>query len=79
MGGAEVQFHSFLTSALDRGEWSTSLSLGKEPLVTTEELTVWALEPVWTFWRGQKSPIPARIETVDRPAHRLVQCFSTFV
>jgi hypothetical protein len=31
----EVQFHSFLTSALDGGEWLTSrtgrLTLGKEP------------------------------------------------
>jgi len=34
-GGAEVQFHSFLTSALDRGEWSTPL-----PLVTTKQLAV---------------------------------------
>jgi len=65
MGGAEVQFHSFLTAALDRGEWSTTLALGKEPLVTTDELAVWTLEPVWTFWRGQKSPTPTRIETAD--------------
>ena len=43
-----------------------------ESLVTPEKLAVWALEPVWTFWRGQKSPTPARIETADRPAHRLV-------
>ena len=65
MGGAEVQFHSFLTAALDRDEWSTSLPLAKEPLVTTEEQAVWTLEPVWTFWRGQKSPTPTRIETAD--------------
>jgi hypothetical protein len=65
MGEAEVQFHSFLTSALDRGEWSTPLLLGKEPLVVTEQLAVWALEPVWAFWRGQKSPTIARIETAD--------------
>jgi len=38
--GAEIQFHSFLTSALDRGDWSTPLPLEKQPLLTNEELAV---------------------------------------
>jgi len=29
-GGAEVQFHSFLTSAVDGGKWSTSRPSGKQ-------------------------------------------------
>ena len=32
----------------------------------------WALEPVWTFWRGQKSLASTRNRMPDTPAHNLV-------
>jgi len=31
-----------------------------------------APEPVWMFWRREKSLTPAEIRTTDRPAHSLV-------
>jgi len=31
-GGAEVQLHSFVSSALNKGEWSTSRSGGFTPV-----------------------------------------------
>jgi len=38
-GEAEVELHAFLTSALDRGEWSAyapaTLIFGRDPLVPT--------------------------------------------
>jgi hypothetical protein len=32
----------------------------------------WILEPVWSFWRREKSVVPGRIQTLDCPAHSLV-------
>ena len=32
----------------------------------------WVLEPTWTFWRTEKSHVPAGIQTQDHPAHTLV-------
>jgi hypothetical protein len=45
--------YSFLTSVLDKGQWSASrpgraLNPGKGPLVPTVQETGWASEPVWT-------------------------------
>jgi hypothetical protein len=45
--------HSFLTSALEGGEWSAPrsgrpLPPGKEPPVPTVQEAGWAPEPVWT-------------------------------
>jgi len=45
IGAAEVQLHSFLTSALDTDEWSTSRP-GHFTPVTIEEDTRWAPEKV---------------------------------
>jgi hypothetical protein len=57
-GGGEKGYSScsFLTSALEGGEWSTSrhgraLPSGKEPPVSTG----WATEPVWTQRLEEKS------------------------
>jgi hypothetical protein len=43
---------TFLTSALDEGEWS-ALPPGKEPPVPTGQGGGWAPEPVWTLCRRQ--------------------------
>jgi hypothetical protein len=52
-GGEEVNSYSFMTPALDVGEWSVSrpghaLPLGKGSLVPTAQDTGWAPDPVWT-------------------------------
>jgi hypothetical protein len=50
---AELWLHSFLTSALDGGEWPPhtpdALPLGKEHPVPIERETGWAPEPVMSF------------------------------
>jgi len=57
--GVEVEFHSFLTSAGDGGEWSVSHWLlhppGKEPLVRIELEAGWALKMVCPFLEKTKS------------------------
>jgi len=51
-GGVEVQLHTFLTSALDGDEWSTSRTgrfiPGKEPPVLVGYGAGWNPEPIWT-------------------------------
>jgi hypothetical protein len=52
--------YSFLTSALDGGEWSASrpgraLPPGKDPPVPIEQEDGWAPEPVWTQRLEEKS------------------------
>ena len=32
----------------------------------------WDPEPVWTFWKRDKSRYPAGIRTANRPSHNLV-------
>jgi hypothetical protein len=56
--------YSFLTSALDGGDWSASrpgrdLPPGKGPPVPTGEETGWAPEPVWTQGLEKKSSASA--------------------
>ena len=56
--GTEVQLHSFLISALNGGVVNfmfPPLYTRKITPVPTEEEAGWAPEPVWTFWRGEKS------------------------
>jgi hypothetical protein len=53
--------YSFLTSALNGGEWSASrpghaLPAGKGPLVPTGQEAGWAPEPVWTQ-RLEENPL----------------------
>jgi hypothetical protein len=59
----ERRFSSYLTSALDRGEWSASrpgraLPSGEGPPVPVGKETGWAPEPVWTQRLEEKSSAP---------------------
>ena len=72
--GAEVELHSFLTSAL---EW---LTFTPRPLCPREKIPVplnrrvgeWATEPVWKFTRREKSLVPNGIRIPNRPAGSVV-------
>jgi hypothetical protein len=72
LGGEEYSFYSFLTSALDGGEWSTSrpgraLPRGKDPPVPIAQEAGWATEPVWTQRLEEKSFAPAGdLTPIDR-------------
>jgi hypothetical protein len=57
LGERRYSSYSFLTSALEGGEWSASrpdraLPPGKEPPVPTVQEAGWAPEPVWTHHMG---------------------------
>jgi hypothetical protein len=58
---------TFLTLALEGGEWSASrpgraLPPGEEPPVPTVQEAGWAPEPVWTQKAEENSSIPSGIE-----------------
>jgi hypothetical protein len=60
LGERRYSSYSFLTSALEGGEWSASppgraLPPGKEPPVPTVQKAGWAPEPVWTQRLEEKS------------------------
>jgi hypothetical protein len=60
MGERRHSSYSYLTSALDGGEWSASrpgraLPPGKEHLVPIGQEAGWAPEPVWTQKLEEKS------------------------
>jgi hypothetical protein len=60
MGERRYSSYSYLTSALDGGEWSVSrsgraLPPGKEPPVPIEQEAGWAPEPVWMQRLEEKS------------------------
>jgi hypothetical protein len=60
MGGEQVYSYSYLTSALDGGEWSASRPGRALPLsVPIGSEAGWAPEPVWTQGLGEKSFAPA--------------------
>jgi hypothetical protein len=79
---------SFLTSALNGGEWSASLPgrfiPGKEPLVLIEKGAVCAPEPVWSlssrtksvFSAGNRSPAVQPVAIPTTPS-RLYKCNSS--
>jgi hypothetical protein len=63
LGERRYSSYSFLTSALEGGEWSASrpsraLPPGKEPLVPIVYEAVWAPEPVWMQKLEEKSSAP---------------------
>jgi hypothetical protein len=52
----------FLTSALDKGEWSAPCLRPLYPWEKTRGIYLiggWVAEPVWTLWRREESLIPA--------------------
>jgi hypothetical protein len=60
--------YSFLTSALDGGEWSASrpgraIPPGKGPPIPIVQEAGWALEPVWTQRQEEKSSASVRDRT----------------
>jgi len=65
----------FLTPALDGGEWLTSRTFRFTPQERTPlrigQEAGWALEPVWAFWRREKSLFLAGIRTPDLPTRSL--------
>jgi hypothetical protein len=65
MGERRYSSYSYLTSALDGGEWSASrpghiLLPGKEPSVSIGQEVGWDLEPVWTQRLEEKSSASVR-------------------
>jgi hypothetical protein len=67
-GERRYSSYSFLTSALDGGEWSASrpdrvLAPGKGPPVPIVQEAGWAPEPVWAQRIEEKSFAPARDRT----------------
>jgi hypothetical protein len=67
-GGRRYSSYSFMTSALDGGDWSASrpghvLPPGKGPPVPTGQEAGWAPEPVWTHRLEEKSSSPAGYRT----------------
>jgi hypothetical protein len=67
-GDRRYSSYSFLTSALEVGEWSASrsgraLPPGKEPPVPTVQEAGWAPEPVWTQRLEGKSSASVRDQT----------------
>ena len=70
--GVEIHLHSFLTLALDGGEWSDArcgrFANRKEPGYPFNR----RLYLVSTLWRSEKSLIPAGIRTADRAARSLI-------
>jgi hypothetical protein len=68
LGERRYSSYSFLTSALEGGEWSASrhgraLPPGKQPPVPTVQEAGWAPEPVWTQRLEEKSSASVRNRT----------------
>jgi hypothetical protein len=71
-GERRYSSYSFMTSALDGGEWSASrpgrvLPPGKGPPVPIVQEAGWAPETVWTQRIEEKSFAPAGDRNPDRP------------
>jgi hypothetical protein len=69
--GPEVQLHSFLTSALDRGTVVNTRPRSLYPQERASALTVqkagWAPGPVWRGVEQRKYPVATRVRTPNRP------------
>jgi hypothetical protein len=63
MGKRRYRFYSYLTSALDGGEWSASRPGRALPPVPIEQEAWWAPEPVWTQRLEEKSSASVGVRT----------------
>jgi hypothetical protein len=82
-GKRRYSCYSFLTSALEGGEWSASrlgrpLPPGKEPPVPTVQEAGWAPEPVWTQrkWKLYPRKNKSRLHYGNVFCHSLQNLFS---
>jgi hypothetical protein len=74
LGDRRYSSYSFLTSALEGGEWSASrpgraLPPGKEPPVPIVQEAGWAPEPVWTQRLEERSSASVGRSNPGRPIH----------
>jgi hypothetical protein len=74
LGDRRYSSYSFLTSALEGGEWSASqpgrpLPPGKEPPVPIVQEAGWAPEPVWAQRLEEKSSASVGGTNPGRPVH----------
>jgi hypothetical protein len=81
LGGERYSFYSFLTSALDGGEWSGSrlgcaLAPRKGHPVPIGQEAGWAPEPVWTQTLEEKSFLLCRGSNLDRPVVHVVRNYT---
>jgi hypothetical protein len=82
-GGRWYSSYSFLTSALDGGEWSAShpsctLPPGKGPPVPIGQEAGWVPEPVWMQGLEEKSCAPVRDQTpIVQPVVRHYTAWAT--
>ena len=72
--GLNAQLHSFSTMALDGGEQLATLCPGKEFLAACKQEDGYVPEPVWAFWKREKSLTPTRNQTAYRSVHSRVIC-----
>jgi len=67
-----VYLHAFLTSALDGGEWSASLS---SRFTSRKRAPGWVPKSVSTRWRKEKFPAPTGTQNAEHPAQLLYGCW----
>jgi hypothetical protein len=84
MHTGNISLHPLLTSsALNGGRYTVShpchYSPGKEPKVPIKYEVGWEAESVWTCWRREKSLVPGRNLTPDRPACTPVTILTTLL
>jgi hypothetical protein len=70
-GERRYSSYTFMTSALDGGEWSAlrpgrALPPGKGPPLPIGQEAGWAPEPVWTQWLEEKSSCLCQESNLDR-------------
>jgi hypothetical protein len=82
-GGTQVWLQSFLSLALDRGEWLTSRSGRFIPWKRTplhiEYEAGWAPEQVWISWRREKPVAPTEIGKLNHRARSLIAILTTIL
>ena len=79
---AQVVYHSFLTLALDEGEWSASrcsrLKPHRSPARNNYFTGSVGTETIWTFWKRHMSPVPVGNWKASPWPARRIYCVLTF-